>query len=74
MRRRAQFHPRLFVQREAVDQVGAGTVIADHLYLLPVAAQLADGCVERIDASDVPEIGSRHGDRKRGEHAVRRIA
>lgn len=45
------------VQGEAVDQVGAGPVIADHRDLSPLAAEAPDDLVEGTDAGDIPEMG-----------------
>lgn len=62
MRHDAQFDAGLVVEREAVDQIGAGAVIADDGDGRALLAQAGDDLVERIDAGNVPEMRRRHVD------------
>ncbi len=55
----AQLDPGLVVQRETIDDVGAGAIIADHLDIATVATQPRHDLVERADAGDVPEMRRR---------------
>src|SRR5689334_9963217 len=50
------------VQGEAIDDVGAGAIVADDLHLAPIATQARDDLVEGADARNVPEVGARNVD------------
>src|SRR3546814_14770456 len=60
VRHRAQLETGLVVQRELVDDVGAGAIVADDLDRAAFAAQAHDDLVERTDARAVPEMRGRH--------------
>src|SRR3546814_18527321 len=66
VRHRAQLETGLVVQRELVDDVGAGAIVADDLDRAAFAAQAHDDLVERTDARDVPEMPGRHVDEAGG--------